>query len=62
MTIPDSLSAVTLTGNAGENFRGFLIQTRTVADDNTPIGTFTVNDATNSRLSSCTPSNVSGFA
>ena len=43
--------------NSGETFRGFLVQTRMVADD-TVVGTFATNGAANMRLSSCTPANV----
>ena len=52
------LNAVTLSGNSGEQFRGLLVQTRTVADDSR-VGMFTVTDEANTRLSECTPANVS---
>ena len=52
---------VTLSGNITvnsiERFKGFLIQTRTVAD-NSLTGEFVVMDEMNTKLSSCSPSSV----
>ena len=48
--------AVTLSGSGGEEFRGFLVQARTVADDS-PVGTF-IDNGDDQALSSCTPSEV----
>ena len=48
--------AVTLSGSGGEEFRGFLVQARTVADDS-PVGTF-IDNGDDQALSSCTPSDV----
>ena len=45
---------MTLTGVSGEEFKGFFVQARIVADDSTRVGSFGVVDADNSRLSSCT--------
>ena len=51
--------AVSLSGNTEELFRGFLIQSRTSADDST-VGTFTViPDSPDVQLSSCSPNSVS---
>ena len=47
---------VTLSGSGGEEFRGFLVQARTVADGS-PVGVFTDN-GDDQKLSSCTPSEV----
>ena len=47
------LCTVTLTGANGEEFKGFFVQARMVADDSTRVGSFEVIDDTNSRLSSC---------
>ena len=49
--------AVTLSGSGGEEFRGFLVQARTVADDS-PVGTF-IDNGDDQALSSCTPPDVS---
>ena len=46
-------------GNNFQQFRGFFIQTRLVADDKTRVGTFVTVDTVNTRLSSCTPASVS---
>ena len=51
-----SLCAVTLSGSGGEEFRGFLVQARTVADGS-PVGVFTDN-GDDQKLSSCTPQEV----
>ena len=48
-----NLTAVILSGNSSELFRGFLVQARLQADDITRIGDFAVTDELNSRLSSC---------
>ena len=48
---------VTLSGSGGEEFRGFLVQARTVADGS-PVGVFTDNGDDQKR-SSCTPPEVS---
>ena len=42
---------MTLSGSGGEQFRGFLVQARIMADDS-PVGVFTDNGA-NQKLSSC---------
>ena len=47
---------VTLSGSGGEEFRGFLVQARTVADDS-PVGTF-IDNGDDQALSSCTPPEV----
>ena len=44
--------------NSDVTFRGFLVQTRLIADDTTLVGTFATNGAANMRLSSCTPASV----
>ncbi len=49
---------VTLRGNSGEMFRGFLIQGRQRADDTTVLGSFTQISAATTRLGSCSPSAV----
>ena len=46
-------SIVTLSGSGGEEFRGFLVQARTVADGS-PVGVFTEN-GDDQKLSSYTP-------
>ena len=46
-------STVTLTGVSGQEFKGFFVQARIVADDSTRVGSFGVVDSDNSRLSSC---------
>lgn len=52
-------NAVTVRSISGaEQFRGVLLQARLVADDTTPVGSFTATDP-NTRLSSCTPPEVS---
>ena len=51
--------SVSLSGNDQEQFRGFFVQARLVADDNTRTGTFGVADTTNSKLSACSPASVS---
>ena len=48
---------VTLSGVSDEEFRGFFVQARTVADS-TRVGTFGVAEASNSRLSSCPTATV----
>ena len=48
---------MTLSGSGGEEFRGFLVQARTVADGS-PVGVFTDN-GDDQKLSSCTPPQVS---
>lgn len=48
---------MTLSGSGGEEFRGFLVQARTVADGS-PVGVFTDN-GDDQTLSSCTPAEVS---
>ena len=53
--------AVTLSGNNGDQFRGFFVQARVAADDTTRTGTFVVVDGVNSRLSSCPRSAVSRY-
>ena len=50
---------VTVRSLDGMTFRGFLLQGRLMSDDTTVVGTFTVTDDTNSRLSSCQPAGVS---
>ena len=47
---------MTLSGSGGEQFRGFLVQARTVADGS-PVGVFTDN-GDDQALSSCTPAEV----
>ena len=47
---------MTLSGSGGEQFRGFLVQARTVADGS-PVGVFTDN-GDDQVLSSCTPAEV----
>ena len=42
---------MTLSGSGGEQFRGFLVQARTMADDS-PVGVFTDN-GDDQKLSSC---------
>ena len=42
---------MTLSGSGGEQFRGFLVQARTMADGS-PVGVFTDNGA-NQKLSTC---------
>lgn len=56
-----AVSIAPVEGATGANatFRGVLIQTRPLLDDNQLVGTFTVVDADNSRLSSCSPNEVS---
>ena len=49
-------AAVTLSGSGDEQFRGFLVQARTVADG-TPVGTF-IDNGDDQTLSSCTPVEV----
>ena len=49
-------AAVTLSGSGGEQFRGFLVQARTVADG-TPVGTF-IDNGNDQALSVCTPAEV----
>ena len=51
--------AVTLSGNDGRQFRGFLIQARIIADDTTYAGSFGVADSVNSQLSPCSRNTVS---
>ena len=50
---------MTLSGNDEEQFKGFFIQARLVADDTSRVGSFSVVDEANSKLSACTPANVS---
>ena len=47
---------MTLSGSGGEQFRGFLVQARTVVDGS-PVGVFTDNGE-DQALSSCTPAEV----
>ena len=47
---------MTLSGSGGEQFRGFLVQARTVADG-TPVGTF-IDNGDDQTLSSCNSSEV----
>ena len=42
-----------------QTFRGFFVQSRLMADDTTRVGTFTVLNPTNSRLSLCPRPEVS---
>ena len=53
---------MTLTGISGEEFKGFFVQARIVADDVTRVGSFAVGlgvaDSGNSRLSSCAVNTV----
>ena len=51
------LPAVALSGSGGEQFRGFLVQARAVADGS-PVGTF-IDNGGHQVFSSCTPSEVS---
>ena len=53
-------SAVTLSGNNGELFKGFLVQARLAADGTSLIGSFGVLDDSNSKHSDCTPNKVRG--
>ena len=60
---PMSVFAVSIGPNAGATgldamFRGTLIQTRPLGNDDMMVGTFAVIDDVNSRLSSCTPPEV----
>ena len=48
---------VTLSGSGGEQFRGFLVQARTMADGS-PVGVFTDNGP-DQKLSSCATPEVS---
>ena len=50
------LYIVTLSGSGGVQFRGFLVQARTMADGS-PVGVFTDNGE-DQALSSCTPAEV----
>lgn len=50
-----SFSAVTLSGTV--QFRGLLVQARTMADDS-PVGSFTADDGGVTRLSSCDRADV----
>ena len=50
------LFTVTLSGSGGEQFRGFLVQARTMADGS-PVGVFTDN-GDDQRISFCTPQEV----
>ena len=47
---------MTLSGSGGEQFRGFLVQARIVADGS-PVGAFMDNGA-DVRISSCSPPEV----
>ena len=47
---------MTLSGSGGEQFRGFLVQARTVADGS-PVGVFTDN-GDDQKLSLCSPEQV----
>ncbi|XP_064401973.1 uncharacterized protein LOC135347821 isoform X2 [Halichondria panicea] len=53
---PGNTYQITLRGNSGEMFRGFLIQGRQRADDTTVLGSFTQITAATTRLGSCSPS------
>ena len=48
---------MTLSGSGGEQFRGFLVQARTMADGS-PVGVFTDNGA-DQKLSACATPEVS---
>ena len=50
------LFTVTLSGSGGEQFRGFLVQARTMADGS-PVGVFTDN-GDDQRIGFCTPQEV----
>lgn len=50
------MHTVTLSGSGGEQFRGFLVQARTVADGS-PVGVFT-DTGPDVRLSFCSPAEV----
>ena len=52
----DLLIVVTLSGSGGEQFRGFLVQARAVADSS-PVGTF-IDNGDDQALSSCSPPEV----
>ena len=52
------LCTVTLTGVSGQEFKGFFVQARIVADDSTRVGSFGVVDADNSKLRPCTTDTV----
>ena len=61
--VPMSVFAVSIGPNASATgldtmFRGTLIQTRPLGNDDMMVGNFAVIDAGNSRLSSCTPPEV----
>ena len=49
-------AAVILSGSGGEQFRGFLVQARAVADGS-PVGTF-IDNGDGQTLSSCNPPEV----
>ena len=51
---------MTLSGDNGEQFRGFFVQARVAADDSR-TGTFGVVDGDNSQLSSCPTDTVSRY-
>ena len=47
-------------GYNGTKFKGFLVEARLMADDDTNVGTFAVDpDEKDTRLSSCSPDTVS---
>lgn len=50
---PGRIYALTLAAPTGQMFEGFFVQSRLAADDTTRVGVFAVDDADNSRLSSC---------
>ena len=47
---------MTLSGSGGEQFQGFLVQARTVADGS-PVGVF-IDNGEDQALSPCTPAEV----
>ena len=53
-----AILAVSVSGNTGEQFRGFFVQARLMSDDTTRVGVFTVTESL-SRLSSCPVTTVS---
>ena len=53
-----SIFAVTLRGNVGQSFRGFLIQGRQRADDTSVVGSFSQINAATTRFSSCSTPEV----
>ena len=57
-TMQGIIYAVTLAAPTGQMFEGFFVQSRLAADDTTRVGVFAVDDADNSRLSSCVTDTV----